>query len=166
MNNIYIEDINNILNKHWNIIPENKTFSGAGLTSYALNQFQNIVKTFEYRKKLKEPESKFYKKLNIGKKYNSIEEFYNEEENDENYKKWKILDNKLKKKYLIDFCDRKKDTLKLNDTIYEILIHTVIEHLENGNFLNYGKILYNYKKKQIINIQGLKIVPAHGYISL
>ena len=154
---MYTTDIESILNKCWNmedIIPKDNIIKEG--SSYALTKFQKILKTHQYRRKMKQPESLFYKESVKSKKCNTLDDFYSDENNDINYIKWKHLDYFFKKKYLEEFCDRQRKENNLNDSKYNELKDMLIKNLENKNLLKPKSLIYNYRKKKIIKILMLK----------
>lgn len=149
---MYTNDIDNVLNKCWKTTNLNNSFKEVqnNPSSYALDKFKNMFNSHKYKRKMKQPESRFYKKQIQSTKLSSLSDFLNDENNDQNFIKWKQLDYFFKKKYLLKFCEKQKN--KLDDSEFEKMEKKILEDLENGKLLKKGALIYNFRKKEIIRI--------------
>tara|TARA_Y100000590_G_C15580738_1_gene962232 strand:- start:748 stop:1050 length:303 start_codon:yes stop_codon:yes gene_type:complete len=92
---IFIDDINNILNNCWeNYVEKKEVIKSSNGSTYALKKFKQLSKSHTFKRKMKQPESRFFKKKNniTMTKFNSINDFFNaydknKEENKKDNKK-------------------------------------------------------------------------------
>ena len=134
--NVYINDINNILEKcNSNLEYENNNKNkNNDKIPFALKKFKSMYGQFLYRKEVNKKYTEV-KKIET-KLINSFDDII-----DENYEKWSNLNDKLKLNCLNEYITKNK--IKDSDIL--------IKKLNDG--FKKGEIIYDYKKKQILKIK-------------
>ena len=152
--NLYIEDINKILerirlknseNKH--IIEEVKHIaSNENSGNYELAKFKSMFASYNYKKSLRKPESVVQREKDSINVCSSLDEAFSK--NDLSFEQWSKLKHsskiKLIKKYVkLHFKNLEKSQQKNKEEQY-------VKNLENGDYDVPRKLIYNHSSKQII----------------